>query len=135
MATYIAWKDFYSVGDPALDAEHKQIIENVNELYDAVQGAHGPEVTKCVLDRMVIYVRNHFDHEEKLLKEAEFPYFEVHKALHDKMRRQTLALRENASLVTARDMLVYLKDWWLDHIQGEDKLYSAYLTPQRAQAY
>jgi hemerythrin len=29
--------------------------------------------------------------------------------------------------VTARDVLVFLKDWWLGHIQGEDKKYAPYL--------
>jgi hemerythrin len=38
-----------------------------------------------------------------------------------------MALSQNLNLVTARDMLVLLKDWWLEHIQGEDKKYSPYL--------
>ena len=37
MAAYIAWRNYYSVNDPSLDAEHKQIIECINDLCDALK--------------------------------------------------------------------------------------------------
>ena len=63
------------------------------------------------------------------MQEAGYPEaeFEAHKALHDAMRQRTIGLRTHLTLVTARDVLVFLKDWWLDHIQGEDKKYAVYL--------
>jgi hemerythrin-like metal-binding protein len=128
MAAYIAWKDYYSVNDPSLDAEHKRIIAYINELYAAMQNpTQDAAATKQVLDKLVQYTCSHFKHEEERMKEVEFPHFEAHKALHDKMRRQTNALRTNLTLVTARDVLVFLKDWFVNHIQGEDKLYAAYM--------
>ena len=127
MAAYITWKDYYSVNDPLLDAEHKQIIECINELYSAWQGSTQSEVTKRVLDKLVQYTQTHFEHEEELMKEADFPQFDAHKVLHDDMRRRTIGLRTHLTLVTARDVLVFLKGWWLEHIQGEDKLYSSYV--------
>ncbi len=130
MATYIQWKDCYSVGDTAMDAEHRQIINNVNELYEAMQGPYDAAVTRQILDRMANYVRNHFDHEEKLLSDANYPDLAFQKAQHDHMRRKVMSLRENLSLVTARDILVFLKDWWVEHIQQEDKKYAAYVVKQ-----
>ena len=127
MATYIAWKDHYSVNDPSHDAEHKQIIACLNELHEAMQGAADGSTTKRVLDRLVQYTRTHFDHEERFMREVDFPGFEAHKALHDNMRQRTLGLRTHLTLVTARDVLVFLKDWWLEHIQGEDQTYAAYV--------
>jgi hemerythrin len=134
MAAHIAWKDFYSVNDPALDVEHRQIIESINDLYDVWKNQAEAAVTKRVLDRLVQYTQTHFDHEEDVMKEAGFPEaeFEAHKALHDAMRRRTVGLRTHLTLVTARDVLVFLKDWWLTHIQGEDKKYAVYLELQPA---
>jgi hemerythrin len=43
------------------------------------------------------------------------------------MRRETIAWRENADIVTGRDLLVFLKEWWSNHIQAEDKQYASYL--------
>ena len=63
MATYITWKDYYSVNDPSLDAEHKQIIECINDLYSALQSPNSAVVTKRVLDTLVGYTHAHFAHE------------------------------------------------------------------------
>jgi len=125
---YIKWKDYYSVGEPALDAEHRQVIECINDLHAALQSPDAAVVTKRVLDKIVQYTHSHFAHEEQRLKEVGFPAFEAHKALHDAMRQRTIGLRTHLNLVTARDAMVFLKDWWLEHIQGEDKLYSSYIS-------
>jgi hemerythrin-like metal-binding protein len=127
MEPYIAWKQFYSVNDPSLDAEHKQIIQGINDLHAAMNGADAAIATRNALDRMVRYTYSHFEHEERTLKEIAYPDFDAHKELHDHMRRRTIALRQHLNLVTARDVLVLLKDWWLDHIQGEDKKYAIYI--------
>ena len=134
MSAYIKWKDSYSVKDPLLDSEHQQIIACINELHDVAQDPNAGEVTKRVLDRLVQYTNTHFAHEEKRLKEVGFPTLEAHKGLHDTMRRRTLDLRTHLTLVTARDVLVFLKDWWLDHIQGEDMSYSSYMMKPVAKA-
>jgi hemerythrin-like metal-binding protein len=129
MAAYIVWKNFYSVNEPSLDAQHRQVIESINDLYDAWENPEATATTKRVLDRLVEYTQTHFDHEEKIMREAGFPEweFDAHKAQHDAMRQRTIGLRTHLTLVTARDVLVFLKDWWLDHIQGEDKKYAGYV--------
>ena len=128
MAAYITWKDYYSVNDPSLDAEHKRIIQYINDVYAALKNpTQDAAVTKQVLDKLVQYTCSHFDHEEARMREIGYPNFEAHKAQHDDLRRRTVGLRTNVTLVTARDVLVFLKDWFVNHIQGEDKLYAAYM--------
>ena len=39
MPVYVEWKPYYSVGDPALDAGHQQILGILDELYAAMQRA------------------------------------------------------------------------------------------------
>jgi hypothetical protein len=36
-------------------------------------------------------------------------------------------LRDNANLMTGRDLLIFLKEWWANHIQDQDKKYAPYL--------
>jgi hemerythrin-like metal-binding protein len=127
MGPYISWKQSYTVYDSGLDAQHKQIIETMNDLHSAMKGGDAVVATRRAMDLLVRYTHVHFANEERVLKEVAYPDFIAHKALHDQMRRRTIALSQNLNLVTARDMIVLLKDWWLDHIQGEDKKYSAYL--------
>lgn len=132
MARYIAWKDYYSVNDPALDNEHKQIIECINDLYVVVEANDAGDAIRRVLDQLVQYTNTHFSHEEARLKEIGFPALGEHKALHDEMRRRTLGLRTHLNLVTANDVLGFLKSWWINHIQGEDKLYASFMPAMTA---
>jgi hemerythrin-like metal-binding protein len=127
MANCITWKDFYSVGEPSLDAEHKHIIGILNELVEAVELGSDHEILKSVLDRLVQYTMTHFKHEEEVMQEHDYPDFQRHKGLHDRLRQRTIDLRDNITLVTGHDMLFFLKQWWMGHIQGEDKKYSPYV--------
>jgi hemerythrin len=83
---------------------------------------------------LVQYTQTHFNHEEKIMQEAGYPDLAAHKALHDDMRKQTIGLRTHLTSVTARDVLVFLKKWWLDHIRGEDKKYASYVELSAAAA-
>ena len=127
MIPYVTWKDFYSVGDPSIDAQHKQILGTINELYEAMQIGKDRAVLKPLLDRLLQYTHAHFEHEEQVMQEHAYPDFAQHKALHDKIRKKTTDLREHAYLVTGQDLLRFLKEWWVGHIQGQDKNYSPYL--------
>jgi hemerythrin len=135
MSKYVAWKDVYSVGEESLDAQHKQILSIINDLYDAIEAGREYDDRKAILDRMVLYAMSHFRHEEQLMQACGYPDFENHKAQHDQMRRRTAGLHANVTLVTGRDLLSFLKDWWTNHIQSEDKCYVPYLhaaAPQRS---
>jgi hemerythrin len=126
MATII-WRDFYSVGDPLLDGQHQQMIGVINELYEAMEKKSAEEVIKPILDRLVKYTFNHFKHEEEAMAAVEYPDLIEHKALHDKIRQKTLDLQENADFVTSHNLLAFLKEWWVGHIQTVDKKYTPYL--------
>jgi len=127
MANCITWKDFYSVGEPSLDAEHKHIIGILNEMFEAVERGSDHEILKSALDRLVQYTLVHFNHEEEVMQEHDYPDLQRHKALHDRLRKRTIDLRQHITLVTGHDMLFFLKEWWIGHIQGEDKKYSPYV--------
>ena len=127
MIPYVTWKDFYSVGDPSIDAQHKQIIGAINDLYEAMQKRTDRAVLKPILDRLLQYTLAHFEHEEQVMRENEYPDFVQHKALHDRIRKKTSDLREHAGLVTGHELLHFLKEWWVGHIQSLDKKYTPYL--------
>ena len=127
MRDYIAWKDLYSVGDESLDAQHKQILENISELYITMQMGADNKLVKSVLDKLVQYTIDHFRHEEEIMLAHQYPDFAQHKTLHNIMRQKTLAWRDNTNIITGRDLLLFLKDWWTNHIQEQDKKYAPYL--------
>jgi hemerythrin len=127
MGVYVSWKEHYSVGDASLDAQHKQILQIIGELHAAIETNQAYEIIEELLERMVLYTLNHFKHEEQLMRACGYPDFDNHKILHDKMRRRTEGLHANAGLMTSNDLMRFLRDWWINHIRGEDQCYVPYL--------
>jgi hemerythrin-like metal-binding protein len=133
MIPYVAWKDLYSVGDPSIDAQHKVVLGIINELYEAMQQGQDRVFLKPILDRLLEYTLVHFQHEEQIMQEHRYPNFAEHVAEHDEMRKRTADFLEHAHLVTGKNLLRFLKEWWVGHIQGEDKKYAPYLQPSNHQ--
>jgi hemerythrin len=131
MAAHITWNDYYTVGDALLDAEHKQIIGIINELYDAMERGNDRKVLKRLLDHLARYGATHFRHEEQVMHQCGYPELPKHRTVHARLRCNTASLRDNLDLVAGRDLLRFLKDWWLGHIQDEDKKYSPYVSADR----
>jgi hemerythrin len=127
MQPYIVWQDSFSVGDVCLDAEHKQIIDAINDLFAAKEAGQECAVIKSILDRLIHCMFMHIQHEEQVMRDCGYPYFERHKASHDKIRQWMIKLNEQVHMATEHDLLYFLKEWWTSHVQGEDKKYVSYL--------
>ena len=128
MGKHISWKDFYSVGEESLDAQHKQIVAILDDLYHVVHVGGEQAEFKRLLDRLLQYTVAHFEHEEQMMQACGFPDFDNHKAEHDQMRRRTLAYREHLELITAHDLLRFLKEWFTEHVRAQDQCYVPYLS-------
>ena len=74
MTEYVTWKESYSVGDSSLDAEHKQIIENIDQLYLPMQGRKPGLAAERLVNTLMERTRTHFEHEEDRLKEVAYTY-------------------------------------------------------------
>ena len=127
MDHYVEWKPFYSVGEDAIDDQHKRLLGIVDDLYVAIQMGHAEARVQEVLDRLAEYTTTHFDHEERVMWGCGYPNFDAHKAMHDEMRRRVGELRANSNAVAEGDLLQFVKTWWIRHIQNQDRTYSPYL--------
>ncbi len=124
---YINWKEYYSVGDYSLDAQHRQILKALNELFKATSNKSNQKIIKPLLDQLTNYALTHFETEERIMQEHGYPDFAEHKAKHDKFRQEVDNLRNRADSLSSYDMLLFLKEWWINHIQGSDKKYAPFL--------
>ncbi len=118
-----------------MDVQHQKIIRIFNTLVDNSHATPGSEKISEVLGEMVEYASEHFKCEEQLLEDHAHPDLERQKAEHRQFRRQAgefcqSALDEDENVT--HDLLVYLRDWWTNHILHEDKRYSALLKEERS---
>ncbi len=127
---FFEWKDEYSIGIKKIDEEHKNLVQNLNELYEALKAGTGRETLEKVLSNLVAYTKTHFATEENLMMLYKYPEYEQHKAIHEKMTGNVLKLvgqyRDN-TLKSPVEITNFLKDWLTKHIMRTDKKYGPFL--------
>jgi hemerythrin len=126
----IEWNDSYSVKIPSIDAQHKQLMGYLNQLFDAMMEGKGGDVVTPILDSLVSYTREHFALEEGYFARCGYPDAAAHKEEHQKLIAQVADFqvqvhRKEAKVTT--DLMDFLKNWLIKHIRGTDMKYSAHL--------
>jgi hemerythrin len=125
------------VGVTLLDDDHKKLVGLVNELYDGIQAGAGKESVGKVLDRLIDYTKVHFAHEEQFFSQTAYPASAAHKKEHDALCQQVVAVQEKyragAGNTLSFEVLNFLKNWLVNHIQGSDKKYGPYLNAKGIQ--
>ena len=76
------WKEIYSVGNVEIDKEHKKLFDIAQEAFTPVEETQRNAKIKEVLTELYTYMKTHFKHEEKFMKELNYPLLEEHKILH-----------------------------------------------------
>jgi hemerythrin len=129
---FVEWDDRYSVGIPAIDNQHKELLNITNNLYNAcLKGedearAYFREVIRAAFD----YVRFHFSAEEKIMFRVHYPDFAAHKQEHEVFVKKILAdvvTFEQGKTFVPNAFVRFLRDWVLAHIAVSDKKYSEYI--------
>ncbi len=135
---FIVWNDEYSVKNEKLDSQHKKIFGMINELYAAMEERIESRVLRDIFEGLLEYVRTHFQDEERIQEECNYPDYDEHKAAHKRLTDDTLNLFEQfskrAGTDIAFDLFNLLKGWWLGHIISMDKKYVPYILKARGKS-
>jgi hemerythrin len=138
MSDAIPWKKEYSVDIPEIDDQHQLLIQMINDLHGVIIKKNNQETVCEVLERLLHYTRTHFEGEETLMRNSDFPGYEAHKARHDQFISDVEALERRAKIsqsseqLVGMEMLFKLKDWLVDHIVVMDMDYSRHLQSRSA---
>ena len=82
------------------------------------------------LSGLINYTATHFNDEERMLTTHAYPGLAAHKAEHAKLVKQVLELQQkfkDGQVMVTHEVMTFLKDWLIKHIQGDDKKYGVYL--------
>ena len=123
----ITWTPEMSVGVPELDADHRILVDLINKLADA-QDVNDAGVIESVLDRLAIYIDEHFQREEAYMESAGYPQLPEHRQKHRALTAQVEQIRLDFFLGNRDSIgeytLVFLKEWLRQHILVEDMQYN-----------
>ncbi len=123
---FLVWKEEYSVGIQAMDADHHKLLNLINQLQTAVHYQTGEAFEKQALDALVDYTKVHLEREEALMSEHGYPDYAAHKAEHEALIAKVgefLAAYEQKGHEVLEELADYLKGWVITHINGTDKAY------------
>jgi len=133
----MTWTDKLSVGVKVIDDDHKKLVSMVNELYDGITAGHGKEALGKVLDELVNYTKFHFKREEDFFAKTGYPAAVAHKKEHDDLTTQVLDVqakyKSGAMATLSLEVMNFLKNWLVNHIQGSDKKYGPHLNAKGIQ--
>lgn len=129
----INWKESYNVGITHIDQDHKKLIKLLNQFTLAYDHAMSEEFEKQALNELVDYTVYHFEREEKMMREHDYPDFVAHQAKHQEMIAQVnefVDLYDKKGHDALKEISEFLTVWLISHINGTDKEYSQYLNDQ-----
>lgn len=120
----------YSLGIQNIDIQHAKII---NVLEDASKAKHfsGLDREKIINDILIelkTYASTHFQYEENLMKTINFDDFENHIRYHRTFISKIVEFQKNPDRYNEKkikELAVFLKDWFLEHINKIDRQYMA----------
>lgn len=142
----IAWRDAMNTGDPTIDADHRHLVELINQFEVAISGGHiDHKGIGRVLLGLVEYTGEHFKREEDIQLAIRYPYHDSHRRSHrDVLKKLSVIVGEYTKTPDGpnrdrmvRDLSGFLKEWLVDHIIQSDlrmKPYILQMQKQRALA-
>ncbi len=123
------WKDEYSVGIPALDADHKELFGILNDLHRILEPAGtAPQASlPDLVERLMHYVQEHFEREEHLMAESGYPQLKAHRHKHHDFMRVIYAIHkiegETPDQIDLVKLCDFLGSWLKRHILQTDRDY------------
>lgn len=118
-------------GNRLIDSEHQQLFAAVNELMDACSQGKGRTQIQKTVDFLTNYVMKHFQDEERLQTQSQYPGYGAHKTFHDGYRRQLGETAQNllkeGPTVKALGDLNRVVGVLVAHIRTEDKRLARYI--------
>lgn len=121
------WKPEYTVNEAALDDHHRHLFAVLNSVYENVMNSEELGSVLPQIDELAKYTKYHFSAEEQYMRETGFAGIEGHIAKHLEFTHTIETLRasyHNNDLEVAREMIIVLGEWLLQHVLKEDMKYA-----------
>jgi hemerythrin-like metal-binding protein len=126
----LRWDNSLELGLEQVDAQHKQLINMINELNIAVEYGQPNSSMLPIVVRLQKYADSHFKTEEEIFAKYGYPDRLDHEAEHvifiDKVKyiRRQCQMIDTPMSAKIRDFLL---NWFCNHIRTRDMEYKKYI--------
>lgn len=121
----VEWSDSYKIGDAAADATQKQLFELTN----AFLASDDMMVLRPIIVSLCKQVRTHFEQEEALMRQSNFPGMDAHIEHHQTLLTRLLgrSMDVGKGYMNKPAIAALMKDWAEQHVPQEDAVFAAFL--------
>lgn len=123
---FLEWHDRYAVGVTAIDGQHREMLNLVNDLFAGLQLGRDRDELVETLRELVRATEHNIATEERLMQEhglALGHHHAEHQRLLEAIRRFDLPLDASGLGATGR----FLREWLLGHIDEDDRPFAEQL--------
>jgi hemerythrin len=126
---FINWDSKLETGIETIDFQHQSLVSKINQLDESSAEPSSDTqnmIVQFFLTELIAYTKYHFDYEEQLMKDSNYPGYVKHKAEHEAVKQviENLNIRfESGDDKVKQEVLILLKNWIVNHILVTDKDY------------
>jgi methyl-accepting chemotaxis protein len=120
----LEWGPAWLTGNSVIDADHKMLVQYVNDLNRAMLEGHGQEAAADVLGKLVQYTRDHFGREEIIWNEGGLESLGQHRKTHTDLMATVEGLQRDflaGKAALTGDLMTFLRSWLINHVFKTDK--------------
>ena len=126
----IEWKTEFETGVAKIDAHHKELVNMINELHEAMIEEKGKDFLGMLLDRLINYTLMHFSTEEEYMLKYRYKESEEHLKKHKELRDKATEFKKNydsGKTVMYMSVMTFLKEWLQNHMLDTDVKFGKFL--------
>jgi len=120
----IEWREEFNTGVSEVDHEHKEIVDLINELHEAMgEDASQDEISRFLGD-VFSKISSHFALEETVMRKHNYDEYDDHKSDHEKLLDDLRDIMDDAEEDTGKNYKTALAesvhDWFVNHFKTKD---------------
>lgn len=127
----IEWHPNYELGIEKMDKQHRYLVNLIKEFQEIQASVKDKNVIETLFLNFINYCNYHFENEEMVMQECNYPEFDDHRVEHDtffnNIEKAKIDLF-NGDISSLSYLVEYLEIWIIDHIVIHDKKYARDLT-------
>jgi len=122
--TVVEWRQEFETGNPAVDYEHREMVDLLNELLETIKDGKPSDETLDFLGEVNARISSHFALEEAEMQRSGYDEYTDHKEDHERL------LDDIHDIMDAYEDGVYtdqieafserLQAWFVDHFKTKD---------------
>ncbi|MDG3086241.1 diguanylate cyclase [Vibrio hannami] len=131
----LVWHDNYCCGNTLIDTQHRELFNLANKLMEAGLSSEEPSPVSNLLVEFLEEMDSHFQDEERLFNEIDFPGKTKHAAEHQALLKKGYKLVEkyNRSEVTVDEVFMFISsELVISHIFSSDQEYFPFIQEERS---